>query len=427
MKRHILPCCVLLLLFSVFSNRGIVEAASERNTTVSVNEGGFSIEVPYDCHILQQNIDDDDPYIEKMGAKKEQVEDYYRQSGIVLHVIAPDNTYEMVVTMTHNQSVKYIYNLKSLSDGILHDLQDTVYQSYLTYGYQMKETDFYENDQMKYMIFHFGQSVDDKNIDCLQYYMIKGSKVYNFTMRYYGNQMPEELKLGMRNMIDSIQFSNKEWINSYEDKESGVSFQIKDGWDKVSTGDTGSTVKAQFLHTNGLGESIQFLTLDLWNQMDTLHQLVKSRDKICMQGDLKNPDMQAYAEKLRGYLGDADNISMIQIGDLWYFMSDNPIKLEEHQAQGVYLQKNAVTIKNGLAYIYQYGYFEGNNIHESDFEQLLNEITYSEPDLKIRDAQGLEKIKTLKYGMIAVIVLAIGVLILVSYMYFFGSEKGEEK
>lgn len=426
MKKHSLLCFVVIFCIGIFTSGNVAKAASEGMKNVSVNEGSFSIEVPFSCHVLQQEIAEDDPYLEQMGANREQIEEYYRQSGIVLHVIAPDNSYEMVVTMNHNQSVKYIYNMKSLSNDILQNLQDTVCQSYITYGYQIKDKALYENDEMKYLVFHFGQTVEDKKIDCLQYYFIKGSKVYNFTMRYYGDEIPYDLTMRMETMIDSIRFFNKEWVASYDDKESGVSLQIKEGWDKVGSADAGNTVKAQFLHTNGLGESILFLTIDLWSEMDTLHQLVKSRDKIYLDQNTKETDKKVYMERLSSFLGDAEYVSVEKIADTYYLIPKNTIQLEEHQAQGVYVQRNAVAIRNGLAYIFQYGFFEGNNIHETDFEQMLQNINYGEPKLAEKDKVAQEKMQVLKNGIIAAGVLVIAILILITYLYFFSSARNQE-
>ena len=76
-------------------------------------------------------------------------------------------------------------------------------------------------------------------------------------------------------------------------------------------------------------------------------------------------------------------------------------------------------------FAYQYGYYEDGNLHETDFEELLQKVTYQEPKLLLEDGQHFKKIAGMLYKMTAVALLIVMALAGVVYLYY--RESKEEK
>ena len=121
------------------------------------------------------------------------------------------------------------------------------------------------------VLFHFRQLYDDKMVECYQYYTIRESKIYNITLRSYLGEITTSMEEMISKVIDSVSFGGMNQNSIiYEDEERGVVFHLAEGWNKVVNTKEEQYVQAQYMHTNELGESIQFFCMDLWGNMNTL-------------------------------------------------------------------------------------------------------------------------------------------------------------
>lgn len=385
---------------------------------VPVDEAQITLRLPNDCYILTQSIDSDDAYIQKMGADREKVEAYYKEAGIVLNAIAKDSSYEIVVTVNENQNVNYIYNMQSLPDEQIEEFAKTIQEAYTGYGYTVENHSIYENKNGVYVLLDFGQTYEQNSVMCRQYYTIRDSKIYNYTLRSYTGEISQELIEYMNDMVDSLIYHQDTDNIVYQNKQAGVKFELPEGWTQINDVQekTGlQNLGVQYMHSNGLGESVQFICVDLWGSMDALHLLVNTRDEIQL---VKN---QEASDKIKGYVsGFFKNMAdtyQISYQGVNYLVSDTPVELESENVQGEYFQRNVVTVQNGILYAYQYGYYKDSNMHEKDFDYLLGSISYEQPKLLLSDTQCYQAIADMTYKMMLISVSVIIVLAIILILY----------
>ena len=396
--------------------------AEQEMTRVSVEAAPMEISLPDDCYILQQEIAEDDPYLQKAGGDRDKIEAYYKEAGIVLNAIAQDDSYEIVVTVNENQDVTYLYNMHSVPDESVRELAQTIQNTYEEHGYTVDDFSLYENETAKYIVFSFGQQYEEKAVQCVQYDTIRDSRMYNITLRSYTGEVSDAMEEMLREVIDSIVYTQNEEALTYENEQWGVSYELNPGWKEI-TSDQDADIQAQYMHTNGLGESVQFIARDIWGEMDMLHQLTNTRGELDGDRELTPEELH----KLYPYLGDffagEDTVTQKKIQDNWYFVSDTPLEYSSDKLQGVYQQKTVAALRQGILYVWQYGAYEDGNLHETDYDYMIQGITYQQPELLQKDAQiyqnMVRKIPLLIFGGVVIL----GVLIAAMFLYIRGGKE----
>lgn len=396
--------------------------AEQEMTRVSVEAAPMEISLPDDCYILQQEIAEDDPYLQKAGGDRDKIEAYYKEAGIVLNAIAQDDSYEIVVTVNENQDVTYLYNMHSVPDESVRELAQTIQNTYEEHGYTVDDFSLYENETAKYIVFSFGQQYEEKAVQCVQYDTIRDSRMYNITLRSYTGEVSDAMEEMLREVIDSIVYTQNEEALTYENEQWGVSYELNPGWKEI-TSDQDADIQAQYMHTNGLGESVQFIARDIWGEMDMLHQLTNTRGELDGDRELTPEELH----KLYPYLGDffagEDTVTQKKIQDNWYFVSDTPLEYSSDKLQGVYQQKTVAALRQGILYVWQYGAYEDGNLHETDYDYMIQGITYQQPELLQKDAQiyqnMVRKIPLLIFGGVVIL----GVLIAEMFLYIRGGKE----
>lgn len=408
------------------------KASEENNSTtekgmteVTIEEAEISVQIPSSCYILEQYIAEDDPYIQKIGGDREKIQDYYKEAGIVLHAIAPDDSYEIVVTMNENSKLGYVYNMQSLTEEQICEFADTIQETYVSYGYTVDDYELYENENASFVVFHFGRIYEDKEVQCRQYYTIRDSRIYNITLRSYTGEVTTQMEAMINQVIDSIVFTESDHEITYKNEDNGVSFCLESGWKQIAAKQDNQYVQAQYVHTTELGESIQFFCMDLWGNMDSLHQLTNTREELTMREGLTSADKKTYRAYAAGFFDDYNSAYFKKIGDTWYLTSDTPMQAKNSNSEGTYLQKSVVTVQNGILYAFQYGYYEDANFHETDYKELLKGITYQSPKLLIEDGKYYENIASMLYKMTALVVVIVLALAFIMYLYYKGT--GDKK
>ncbi|MBQ3164975.1 MAG: hypothetical protein IJC02_10665 [Lachnospiraceae bacterium] len=414
-----LLCCLLFI-------QGVdINAQEIEMTQVTLEEVDISMMIPITCYLLGQNIAENDPYLEKVGGDREKIKDYYKDAGIILNAIAQDDSYEIVVTMNENSNIDYVYSMQSLSEEQISEFAETIQTAYASYGYKVNGYRLYDTEEASYVLFHFTQLYDEKTVECYQYYTIRESRIYNITLRSYLGEITTDMEEMIRKVIDSISFGGMNQGTIYQDKESGVDFHLAEGWNKIVNTREEQYVQAQYMHTNELGESIQFFCMDLWGNMNTLHQLTTTREELTITENTLRYDKKKYQSYISGFFMDYQDVTMEKIGNYWYITSEKPLQVESDSIDGVYLQKSAVTVRNGILYAYQYGYYEEGNLHEADYLELIQSVTYQEPQILLEDGQYYKNIAGLLYKMTLIALLILTASAGIVYLYY--KEWKEEK
>lgn len=422
MKKRIILGLALMILAVWGINARAFEAAM---TQVTIEKADMSMLLPASCYVLDQNITQDNPYLQKVGGDSEKIKSYYQEAGIVLNAIAEDDSYEIVVTMNENDNVDYVYNMQSLTEEQILEFANSIQAAYASYGYEVEGYELYHTGQASYVLFRFGQLYEEQKVQCFQYYTIRDSKIYNITLRSYTGAITEQWEAMMAQIVDSITFTQEKQEIAYENEDNGAYFLLAQGWTRVAGNQQEPYIQAQYVHSNELGESIQFFCMDLWGNMNSLHQLMNTREELAIKDGMEAADKNEYRSYVSGFFKDYEEVTLEKIGDVWYFVSDIPVQVESETIEGVYLQKSVVTIQNGILYAFQYGYYENSNLHETDFEEMLQSITYQSPKWLLEDGQYYKNIAGMLYKMTVVAMLIVVALAGIVYLYY--KESKEEK
>ena len=430
-KKHTLKGMILLAVLLLLLVPKLYTKASEESNSVAesdmteviIEEADITIQLPNHCYLLDQTIAEDDPYLQKVGGDREKIQNYYKEAGIILNAIAEDDSFEIVVTMNENSNMSYVYNMQSLTEEQVHEFADTIQQTYASYGYSVEGYELYETKNATFVLFRFGQVYEEQKVQCSQYYTIRDSKIYNITLRSYTGDITPEMEIMIEQVVNSVSFSDVTKGITYENEEDGVSFGLAYGWTKVSQKKDDEYIQAQYTYSSELGESIQFFCMDLWGNMDSLHQLTNTRDELTMKEGMTNADKKKYKSYVSGFFDDYKTTYFKKIGNTWYLISDIPMQVKSDSIEGVYLQKSAVTVQNGILYAFEYGYYENGNLHEGDFENLLKNSSYQNPKVLTEDGQYYENIAGMLYKMTAVAVFVLLALAFVIYLYMKGTEE----
>lgn len=420
MKKKIILGLSLLMLAVPGMDTKALEAEM---TQVTIEEADISVMLPVTCYLLDQNIKDDDPYLQKVGGDSEKIVEYYKEAGIVLNAIAEDESYEVVVTMNENYNVDYVYSMQSLTEEQIIEFANSIQSAYVSYGYEVEGYELYQTEQAAYVQFRFEQLYEDQKVQCFQYYTIRDSKIYNITLRSYTGEITPQLKAMMEQVVNSISFTQDDEGIMYESEENGVSFTLAQGWSKVVGKEEDQYIQAQYMHAGELGESIQFFCMDLWGNMNSLHQLMNTREELTVQDDLEKNIKDEYKPYVSVFFKNYEEVVVQKIGNCWYFTSEIPLQVESDTIEGVYLQKSVVTIQNGILYAFQYGYYENGNIHEKDFEEMIENITYQSQKWLLEDGKHYEKIAGMLYKTTAVALLIVVALAGIIYLYYKETKK----
>ena len=82
------------------------------------------------------------------------------------------------------------------------------------------------------------------------------------------------------------------------------------------------------MHSNGLGESIQFIARDIWGEMDMLHQLTNIRSELDADRKLTEAEIKELYPYLKCFFADEATVRQEQIQGEWYFVSNTPLSYE---------------------------------------------------------------------------------------------------
>lgn len=413
----LLATACILIGFCTTLYAGDNSSDAQKMTRIAVEATDILIDVPTDCYVLQQEIAEDDPYIQKMGADREQIMAYFQEAGIVLNVMDKNEAYEIVVTVNQNQNVNYIYNMQSLDEQQIEEFAETICDTYRNYGYQVEDYEIYETEDAKYVLLGFGQKTNEGQMQCRQYYTIRGNRIYNYTLRSYLGEITPKMEEMMSGVMESIAYGEAEQVLVQEDKGNGVTFFLQQGWEQISSVEQDSYSALQYMHSNGLGESIQLISIDMWGSLNVLRQFLNTRTQLDMQQEPTKEDIARYQPYIMQFFSSDSQLELREINGNWYFVSEEPLEIQSENLQDLYYQNSVVTIREGIIYAFQYGRYEGNDLHEHDFEELLDSVAYSQSSFLDRDEEAYQKMANTAYMVMAVAFLLLVGLGITGFLY----------
>ena len=425
---------IWMLGFVVITALGMTVYASEstkqeeRMTDIYLDDAKMSIQIPASYYVLEQEIEEDDASVAAIGLNREKVQDFFADSKIVLYALAQDSQHEIVVTMNHSEDLQYIYRLKQLDEEHVKTLMRATQTGYEENQYTVRNAQVVEVAGTRYIVFDMDQCYGEQTVVSQQYYTINDGDCYHITLRSYMGEITADMEALFTQVIDSIRYENSFQGVYYENEDAGVTFGMPPGWKEMDMEESEEYIQMQFVHSNGLGESIQFVCQDIWGRLGRMQQLTTTRvdiDARCMAAD------ETTKEWLPQYLGnffeDYDAVYTTQYDGITYYTSDERTKVQTDSAQGDYLVRSVVTVKNGILYAYRYGYYENGNLHEANFEEMLSTITYTTADLLSGDHQDYQDlIDMVRQGFVGIILIII-VLTAITLFYVLGNYEEEQE
>ena len=407
----------LVVLFVILLPGQKTVYAKENFKTTIVSEESIKVSFPESCYVLKQNVSSDDPYLTLIGASKDYVEEYYKENNIFLHAVASDQSYEIVCTVKENENQQYLTDLSLVSDDEILTLANSMANTYESYGYTEVSSNVYTTANEKFAVIDFKTTDGDSTVSCKQFYTILNDKAYYFTLRVFLDEIPAEDIEIMNEVVSSIVFYKTISTSAtiYENEEYGIYFEIPEGWDEVSADDSNQYLQVQLVQQNMLGETFQFYAYDIWKDMDTARKIMNTRTSL--DTTVQDTDITSLYKYLESFYNSTDSLESAQFGEIILLYDDEPTLLEHNDVQGNYYKKTYCMLKLGILYVFQYGYYEGSDLHEEEVNELLNSISISEPKTLAGDVEAYEEITNFTYAVVAVCVTVIVILVIITFLY----------
>ncbi len=185
---------------------GIIVAVIIIFATVTVNavnfeELGMKIDIPEQYYDLKSGIDNNDSkityYETVLRTTKDELKSQYEQGGIIYSGITNNLSKEIIISVIENSRTKSDFNLNSLKEADVTQLQQELVSA--NSGMQKQEQEVYENNGIKYVYTSFKSGAKTLK----QYYTIVNGKAITITLSgEYSNIKNDELKT----IVDTIKF-----------------------------------------------------------------------------------------------------------------------------------------------------------------------------------------------------------------------------
>lgn len=414
MKKKMIFFTILFLFLTSF---GQTIYAEESVKNVFIGEERLRIAFPGDCYIYQKEVDENDPYMIEAGANKDYMEAFYEENQIFAHCVDPEDKFEIVCSKKRSDTYQYLGELSMLSDTDVISLARSIASAYEEYGYVVSGIGNYSTNGEKFAVILFETQGEEGKVTCKQYVTVRRKKTYYFTLRCFTEDALDNYPSLMEDVISSISFYRLGPDNSvaYTNHTYGISYLIPEGWGSDGTEKTKSYLQAQYIHNSMLGETFQFYAYDVWGNMDILRKITNTRGELDTQ--LGGKSIQDNKSYLSSFFQNFENVQMMEYGDAKLLYEDTPYLVEHDEIQGNYFQQNFCMLKQGILYLFQYGYYEGNNIHEDEVKEWLETLAFSDAEILANDKAAYEEIAHL--SQIAIIVIAVLVITLFAFAFVY--------
>lgn len=403
----------------ILLSMGMTCVAAQDMKTIYVGEERLRIAFPAGTYISKMQVEEENPYLEEQGVDKEHVEAYYEQNQIFAHCVDTDGAYEIVCSKKKSETQQYLEDLSTLEDSEVLSLAESVGNAYQEYGYQVTGIENYSSENEKFAVVIFETQGEEGTVWCKQYVTVRRNKTYFFTLRCFSKEAFEAQLPTMEKVVSGLLFYRIGPDSSviYLNDTFGISYLVPKEWTSAETESENPTLQAQYFHDSKLGETFQFFAYDIWGNMDMLRQLTNTRGKLDTQTDKES--VKDNTSFLESYFQDMNALNMESFGDAKLLFEDDARLVTHDDIQGAYYQKNYVMLKQGILYLFQYGYYEGSNLHESDIRQWLDSIVLCDAKLLDGDDAIYENIALVTKRCILAVAVGMGVLVILTGVYLY--------
>ena len=200
MKKIIALVCVVvcLLLFPSYCMA---------DSTVSIDELGFSVSLPADTYVFTQNTSLSSSVWSAFDVEPSVFLDYLKSNNIYLDSIAPDASYEIVIIGRQNQNYSKIYNLNLYEDKEIMDLLSSSINSVGEgLGLKTESVSIYKTGDLKFYSFLGTQSTEGQDVYIKSYFTVVNGIFVQISLRSYAGSLSSQQERTIKQVVDSVHF-----------------------------------------------------------------------------------------------------------------------------------------------------------------------------------------------------------------------------
>ncbi len=200
MKKLIALVCVIVCL-SLFPSHCLAES------TVSIDELGFSVSLPADSYVFTQNTSLSSPLWSAFDVEPSVFLDYLKSNNIYLDSIASDASYEIVIIGRQNQNYSKIYNLNLYDDKeIMELLSSSINSVSEELGVKTESVSIYKTGDLKFYSFLGTHSEEGLVIHIKSFFTVVNGIFVQITLRSYAGSLSSQQEKTIKQVIDSVHF-----------------------------------------------------------------------------------------------------------------------------------------------------------------------------------------------------------------------------
>lgn len=385
-------CFFVLLTMGFFFFSLSIYTYAEESEWYIMEETGMGIALPSTEYniIFTRSIDEDDPQLSQIGATRDELLNMMETDNCYLYALGIDSFLKVNVVASDDSGIDF-----SLMDNeeIL-ELQDAVYSTddamaEEEYSNIVMEVQVYQNEETKFLkVFYKVEEKESHEIIYLfEYITIHEGKTVLLQFASFSEETDILLDYQYENVLDSICFSLNDSVEMektdnqfvsglsvYTDSETGLSFSIPANWSQKALFNDGYFMDVKFVSDFDPGLTILYGSVDGWKnlsaaEMDELG--IYSREEM---------DNTAFRDGMAEAMGFAmDEIEVVSYAGNEYYKVEIVTHTEINGKEISVSMTDLIRVENGYIYLFQFSE-SGDNVHYSDFEELLESVHYPASD-----------------------------------------------
>ena len=343
MKRKL----VLSFLFVILLTLGVHAAG-----TYHLDELGMRIDVPMGYTVVMRNMDPRDPALEMFNMDSAEITDMMKENNIYLDLLNENPAFEFTVTMQPSE----VESIDQLDGTAMKSLEEAMAEQYEASGFSTDTLERYTAGQTTFVRALCSGLQDGFETQILQYYTIHDSQAVTLTLRYEGEEIPEDYQKLEKELIDSVRFDDAPPPAEpfeYLDSETGVRFVVPAGWVEVLVdqsnfnADQQKAVRATFSCTAQPNLAIVYACTDVMEQMPGLFKMFADRSMIDMEAISLDDLVEALPYEVRS--AETQNIA----GRDFYVLEVSGTTSVAGTAVD-FTETDVIRIENGYEYTFQF-------------------------------------------------------------------------
>ena len=165
----------------------------------------LSISLPQkDTYILTPEMDPNDPALKAVGKTSSELDESFMESDTIVKAIAQDLSYDITLTISHNEKTKEIGDLTTIDGKELQKISDNLLSSEYSKG--ISKNKYNDNVFLKIDLEYASKSSSNTKIYGIQQYTVINGASVTVTMQSYNSKLTDQHKAIMEKVMNSLEF-----------------------------------------------------------------------------------------------------------------------------------------------------------------------------------------------------------------------------